>query len=76
MPRKVGEAELTLADGSRIRREIYEVEIEVVDATGKRKSCTVHASIESIDEPIISFEVLEKLSVLIGVKERKIFFKE
>lgn len=74
-PKLVGKAELTLADGSRVSREVYEVKLEVVDSEGKRRSCIVHAAIESIDEPVISFEALDKLNALIDVRERKVIFK-
>jgi len=39
------EAEL-LADGSKVKRLLYEVNVEIEDCNGRRKSCFAYASIK------------------------------
>ena len=74
-PKYVSEGEFTLADGSRVRRDIYEIEIELEDSNGKKKRCNAHATIEEREDIVASFEVLEKLRAVIDTAERKITFK-
>ena len=74
-PKLVGEVELILADGSKIRRDVYEVEVELEDSKGRRKRCTAHATIEEREDIVISFEVLEKLETILDAKEKTITFK-
>jgi predicted aspartyl protease len=75
-PKLVGEGELILADGSRVKRLIYEVMVEITDSKGKVKSCNAYATIEEREDVVISIEVLEKLGAIIDVRERKILFKD
>ena len=58
-----------------MRRDIYEVEIELEDRTGKRKSCRARATIEEREDVVASFEVLEKLEVIVDAAGRNILFK-
>ena len=75
-PKYVSEGEFTLADGSRVRREIHEIEVELEDSRGKRKKCKAHATIEEREDVVVGFEVLEKLKALIDAAERTLVFKD
>jgi predicted aspartyl protease len=75
-PTEIGEGEFILADGSRVKRVVYKVEIELEDSKGKRKKCEAHATIEEREEPAVSFEVLEKLGAVINIRKKEIIFEE
>lgn len=74
-PEEIGEGEFILADGSRVTRTIYKVEIELEDFEGKRKRCEAYATIEERKDAV-SFEVLEKLGAIINVRKKKVIFED
>ncbi len=55
-PKYVGEAEFILADGSIVRRRVYEIEVEIEDHKGKRKSCKGLATIEEREDVLIGLK--------------------
>jgi len=74
-PKFVGKAELLLADGSKVKKELYEVEVELIDCKGRVKSCTALATLENREDVVISFETLKKVGAVIDVREEKVEFK-
>ena len=70
VPRPVGEEEFVLADGSIVRRKVYEIEIEIEDHRGKRKSCKALATVEEREDVLIGFEVMEKLRLVLNPAKR------
>jgi len=74
-PKLVGKGEILLADGSKIKRDLYEVEVELVDSKGKIKNCRALATFEEREDVVISFETLKKVGAVIDVSEEKVEFK-
>jgi predicted aspartyl protease len=72
-PKFVGRGELLLADGSKVKRDLYEVEL--IDSEGKIKNCKALATLEKREDVVTSFETLKKVGAVIDVKEEKIEFK-
>ena len=74
-PRLVGTAEIELADGRRIKRKAYEIDIEVVneEANETRKAKT-HATIEKRDYPLVGTEAMEKLRINLDIVRGKVSF--
>jgi predicted aspartyl protease len=75
-PKLVGEEEFILADGRIVRRKVYEVEVEIEDHKGRRKSCRSLATIEERPDVLIGFDVMEKLRLILNPAERKAYFSE
>jgi len=74
-PKFVGKGELLLADGRKVKRDLYEVEVELTDSKGKIKSCKALATLEKREDVVISFETLRKVGAIIDVSEEKVEFK-
>jgi predicted aspartyl protease len=56
-PNPIGEAKFMLADGSEVRRKVYEIEVEIEDYKKRRKSCKSLATIEERKDVLIGFDV-------------------
>lgn len=75
-PKPIGEAKFMLADGSEVRRKVYEVEVEIEDHTGRKKSCKSFATIEERKDVLVGFDVMKKLKLILNPAKRKAYFSE
>lgn len=73
-PKPSGTVVVELADGRAIRREAHEIEIEVVDERGETRRTKTQATIEKRDYPLIGALAMEKLGIVLNMKEGKISF--
>ena len=56
-----GKAEIELADGKVLEREVYEIEVEMKnEQTGERRSAKSLATVEERDYPLLGTEAMEK----------------
>jgi len=76
LPKPIGEAKFMLADGSEVRRKVYEVEVEIEDHNGKRRSCKSFATVEERNDVLIGFDVMKKLKLILNLAKRKAYFSD
>jgi predicted aspartyl protease len=63
-----------LADGSEVRRKVYEIEVEIEDHNGKRKSCKSLATIEERKDVLVGLDVMKKLKIILNLAKGKAYF--
>jgi predicted aspartyl protease len=69
----VGEEDFLLADGSTVRRRVYEIEVELEDHEGKRRRCKSFCTIEKRRD-VLGFDVMQKMKVVLNTGEGKAYF--
>ena len=74
-PKPVGEEDFVLADGSVVRRRVFEIHVEVEDHAGKRKGCRALATIEERPDVVVGFEVMRELRLVLRPAEEKAYFE-
>ena len=74
-PKPMGEEEFELANGSIVRRRVYEVEVEIQDHAGKRRGCKSLSTIEERLDPAIGFQAMKKIKLIPNPAKGKAYFE-